>query len=206
MAAEKREIDWDKMEPLWRAGLVPKKTLAAQFGVSRPAIEKHWAKLGIERDLTAKIRQEADALVARQAVAQEVAQTVAQRLHVTEKTIVEANAQIQADVRVAHRTDIGRFRALSIKLLAEHEAMADNGPLFAQLGEILASQDEKAIDRLNDIYRKVIDLPQRTKGLKELSETLKTLIALEREAYCIDKEEEALSDSIADAIRKARGE
>jgi hypothetical protein len=52
MAGEEK-IDWEEMEPDWRAGIISKKQLSKQYGVSRAAIDKHWAKLGIERDLAA---------------------------------------------------------------------------------------------------------------------------------------------------------
>lgn len=53
----KNAIDWDAMEPDWRAGIKSKKELSEEHGVSRAAIDKHLAELGIERDLTAKIAE-----------------------------------------------------------------------------------------------------------------------------------------------------
>ena len=103
-----KTVDWDAMEPDWRAGIKSKKQLAEEFGVSRAAIDKHWAKLGIERDLSAKIRQEAEALVTRDAVAREV--THGDR--VTEREIVEANAAVQASLIREHRTDVMRYLSL----------------------------------------------------------------------------------------------
>ena len=67
---KKTACDWEAMEPLWRAGAVSVSKLSADFGVSRAAILKHWGKRGIERDLSGKIRAEADAIVARAEVKQ----------------------------------------------------------------------------------------------------------------------------------------
>ncbi|MNP34933.1 hypothetical protein D3C76_1282430 [compost metagenome] len=107
---------------------------------------------------------------------------------VSERMEVEANAQVIANIRIGHRTDIGRYRRLANKLLEELEGLTDNRELFEQLGELLVSPDDSGMDRLNDLYRKVIDLPNRTKVMKELGETLKNLIALERQAYDVGTE------------------
>lgn len=122
MVAVRSAVDWDAMEPEWRAGIKSKKELAAEYKVSRAAIDKHWAKLGIERDLSAKIKQEADALVARAAVAPEVTPEA----RATERQLVEANAAAQAQVRIAHRKTIQRLIAVCEKLLAELETCPDD--------------------------------------------------------------------------------
>lgn len=179
---KKPEIDWDSMEPEWRAGIKTKKQLAEEYGVSRAAIDKHWAKLEVTRDLGAKIRLEAEALVTREAVTREV--TLADR--VTEKEIVKANAEMQAGTILAHRKDIQRYRALCQSLLSQLEAETGEPELFSQIGELLAAPDEKGTDKLNEAYVKAISLPSRIDGVKKLAETLKTLIGLERQAFGID--------------------
>ena len=44
------------------------------------------------------------------------------------------------------------------------------------------------MDKLNEIYHKVISFGGRTDSMKKLSDTLKTLIDLERRVYKIDEE------------------
>jgi hypothetical protein len=70
-----------------------------------------------------------------------------------------------------------------MSLLGELETQTANLELFEQLGDILRSDDERGQDRRNDIYQKVISSAGRIDGMKKLSDTLKTLIGLEREAY-----------------------
>lgn len=60
MAAKPKDIDWDGMESDWRAGIVSLSVLSREYEVSRAAIEKHWDKLGVPRDLNAKIKAKAD--------------------------------------------------------------------------------------------------------------------------------------------------
>ncbi|AZD50518.1 MULTISPECIES: hypothetical protein [Pseudomonas] len=183
---DKQPTDWERIEQLYRAGLLSVREIAATCGVSHTAINKR-AKAGSwDRDLKAKIQAKADSLVSKAEVSKEVStQALA-----TERGIVEANAQVIANIRIAHRTDIGRSRRLANKLLDELEGLTDNRDLFDRLGELLRDEDDKGQDKRNDLYMKVIDLPARTKTMKELAETLKNLIALERQAYDVGAEKQ----------------
>jgi predicted DNA-binding protein YlxM (UPF0122 family) len=182
---DKVSPDWERIEHLYRAGLLSVREIAASCGVSHVAIHKRAKRDGWVRDLSAKIQAKADALVNSELVNREVTKETL----VTERGIVEANAQVIANIRIGHRTDIGRYRRLANKLLDELEGLTDNRDLFDQLGELLQSPDDNGVDKLNDLYRKVIDLPSRTKTLKELGETLKNLITLERQAYDVGAEQ-----------------
>ena len=68
MAAPKK-IDYDRIEPGWRAGLLSPHQLAALYTeetgqkVSHAAIIKHFKKSGIARDLSSKINDRANAMV-----------------------------------------------------------------------------------------------------------------------------------------------
>lgn len=181
---DKQPTDWERIEQLYRAGLLSVREIAASSGVSHVAIQKRAKRDGWVRDLAAKIKAKADSLVTRDTVTSVVTTEQA----VTERGIVEANAQVIANIRIAHRTDIGRSRRLANKLLDELEGLTDNRDLFDRLGELLRSEDDKGQDKRNDLYMKVIDLPARTKTMKELAETLKNLIALERQAYDVGAE------------------
>ncbi|EOK2809978.1 hypothetical protein ACJY85_000562, partial [Escherichia coli] len=59
-----------------------------------------------------------------------------------------------------------------------------------KLGELMFDPDDKGQDKLNDLYHKIISLPSRVKSMKDLSDSLKTLIGLEREAYSIENKAE----------------
>lgn len=178
----RRLVDWDALEPHYRAGIRSLKDMGAQFEVSDAAIVKHASKMGWTRNLKAKIKAKADAKVSAALVSAEVsAQT-----KITEAVRVEVESEVQARVRLAHRTDITRMRALVLRLLAECEAEAAEPGVFENLGEILRNPDERGQDRLNEAYQKAISLPQRIKGVKELADALRILVALEREAYGMD--------------------
>ncbi|MCE0854018.1 hypothetical protein LU689_29395 [Pseudomonas asiatica] len=182
---EKTSPDWERIEQLYRAGLLSVREIAAAHGITHGAINKRAKRDGWVRDLKAKIKAKADALVSKSLVSTEVSK---EQL-ATDRDTVEANAQVIANVRISHRTDIGRYRKLANSLLEELEGMTDNRDLFDQVGELLRSEDDNGQDKLNDLYQKVISLPSRTKTLKDLGDTLKVLITLERQAYSIDDEQ-----------------
>ncbi len=89
-----------------------------------------------------------------------------------------------------HRGDIRRARELTNTLFDELGAQCADVSALEQLGDIMFDPDDKGRDRLNEIYQKVISLPSRVKSMKDLSDSLKTLIGLEREAYSIENKAE----------------
>lgn len=181
MTEEKKPIDWERIEYDYRAGILSVREISEARGVSHTAVNKKAKQLGWERDLKAKIKAKADALVSKA----EVSKEVSSRRVATEKETIDSGAQLIADVRLGHRKDIVRFRNLASKMLAELEGVTDNRDLFDELGELMRNPDDKGQDRRNDLYQRVIDLPSRSKTMKEMSDTLKTLIGLERDAYDI---------------------
>ena len=180
----KKETDWEAVEGAYRAGLLSLREMSQEYGVSHVAIKKRADKEGWTRDLTAKIKAKAEALVN----SREVNGGVNSKPLVNETEIVNANAEVIANIRLSHRKDISRSRNVVMKLLGELEISTDNIDLFEELGEIMRSPDDKGQDKRNDIYNKVISMSGRTKTMKDLADSLKTLVALERQAYGLDTE------------------
>ena len=173
--------DWARIEIDYRAGIKPLRQIAAEHGITHGAVNKRAVRDEWVRDLGAKIRQRAESKVSKAAVSA----TVSKDRAVTEKMVVEANAEAIVRVRLAHRSDISRARKLAVALLAELEAQTGGLEELAALGEMLRDDSAAGRDRLNEAYQAVISLPERTKTLKALAEALKTLIYLEREAFGI---------------------
>jgi len=182
MTTEKKVVDWERIELEYRAGVLSVREIASANGISHTAIQKRAKAQSWARDLSDKIKTKANSLVAKAAVAREVSTETA----ATEREVVEVNAQMRADIILSHRKDIPRYRNLVNSMLSELEIETENTELFSQLGELMASPDDKGYDKLSEIYRKVMALPSRADSLKKLIDTLKTLIALEREAFGID--------------------
>ena len=93
-----------------------------------------------------------------------------------------------------------------MSLLSELEQQT--GPeavaLLENLGELMRSPDDKGADKLNDLYQKIISLPGRSKTLKDLTESLRILVTLERQAYGIEAGEDAESTVAAATGAAAR--
>lgn len=186
--------DWEAIETAYRTGSQSVREIAAQFGISHAAISKRAKKESWDRDLQARIQAKADALVTKR----EVTKKVTTEKLVTERQIVEANAEVIANVRMEHRGDIRRARTLTNSLLEELESECSDVAALSQLGELLRREDDKGMDKLNDLYHKIISLPGRVKAMKDLADSLKNLIALERQAYSLDDPDAGKQSPIGD--------
>ncbi|CAI1231336.1 hypothetical protein [Serratia ficaria] len=174
--------DWEAIESAYRAGLMSVREIASQHGISHTAINKQAKKEGWERDLKAKIKAKADTLVSRREVSKQVSTEKA----VSERQLIEATAEVIANVRMEHRGDIRKARAITNALFDELGAECADIAALEKLGELMADPDDNGRDKLNEIYRAVIGMPERVKAVKALSDALKNLIGLERQAYDID--------------------
>lgn len=205
---KRADIDWASIELEYRAGIKSLRTIGSQFGITDAAIIKRAKRDGWERDLKARIQAATEAkLLAiaekeqkdkeernqalleaqrREAGVQEelavsIKQARAKKLVSEELTVdAAANKRVGTVTRQGERID--RLTALSDKLTAELVAKVDSVSLLDRLGEIMDSPDENGKkDKLNEIYRRVIDFPSRVTAFKQLVETQKTLIGLERQ-------------------------
>ena len=182
--------DWERIEKLYRAGVLSVREIAgATSGVSHVAIHKRAKREGWERNLGAKIKAKADALVNKREVNTPVNTESGTSVLTTEREIVDANAEVIAGVRLTQRSDIRRARTLAMSLLHELEAQTVDRELFDRLEELINGAEDgdetQVSSKMLDAFRAVLSLPARTKTMKDLAETLQKLIGLEREAYNI---------------------
>ncbi|HBC6231002.1 TPA: hypothetical protein KEW28_002796 [Proteus mirabilis] len=173
---------WEAIESAYRAGVMSIREIASQYEITHQAISKRAKKEGWERDLKAKVKARAENLVAKR----EVASLVATEKAISERQLIEANAEVIANVRMEHRGDIRRARELTNNLFDELSAECADVPALRKLGELMFSPDDNGRDKLNEIYHSIISLPERVKSAKSLSETFKNLVGLERQAYGLD--------------------
>ena len=190
--------DWDRIELDYRAGIKPLRTIAGEHGITDGAIRKRAKRDGWTRDLAKRIQAKADELVRKEAVRSEVRTEKA----ASERQVIEANAIAVADVRLAHRQDIHRSRRIVMSLLDELEQQtgSDTAAMLEQLGELLRTEDKNGQDKLNDLYHKLISLPGRAKTMKDLGESLRVLVALERQAFGLDDKENSPTDALTSLL------
>ncbi|OBU09909.1 hypothetical protein [Morganella psychrotolerans] len=185
--------DWEAIESAYRAGMMSLREIASQHDITHGAINKRAKKEGWERDLREKIKLKADALVSKR----EVSTKVSTEKAVSERILIEANAEVIATVRMEHRGDIRRARELANALFDELSTECADVPALKKLGELMIEPDDNGRDKLNELYHAIISLPERVKSAKALSETLKNLIGLERQAYGLD---DALQNNAASQL------
>jgi hypothetical protein len=156
--------------------------IASQHGISEGAIRKRAKRDDWSRDLAAKVKERADDLVRKAEVRKQVRTETA----LSERVLIEATAEVVAAVRMEHRGDIQRAREITNALFDELGAECADVDSLRKLGELMLSPDENGRDKLNEIYHSIISMPERVKAVKALSDALKNLIGLERQAYDID--------------------
>lgn len=172
--------DWEKIELEYRAGLLSLREIAATHGVSHVAIAKRAKREGWVKDLEAQIKAKAQALVNKA----EVNKTVTTEKLVTEKLLVDSSAQVIANIRIAHRTDIARARSLAMKLLNELDAQTDNIGLIEQMEKAMAESKESTAG-LSQAFQRITSTSGRIDSAKKLAEAMRVLVSMEREAYGI---------------------
>jgi hypothetical protein len=198
--AERKAVDWDLVERDWRAGIKSKQQMSTEYGVSRQAMDKHFAKRGITRYLADKIRDKATSLVERSIVPAEPLSPA------TEREIVDANAALQSDIILTHRKDIQRTRKLSMQLLGELEAQTDSRDLIEELSDLLRNPDDKAMMRRLELLERMMSLGTRAGTMKTLTETLRTLVSMERQAFGLDEkaDDEGGDGAVDDIIKRVQ--
>lgn len=198
MAAPKK-VDYERIEPGWRAGVLSPAQLAAEYteatgiSCSAAAVRKHFTKAGIPRDLTAQVRAKADALVLEAGVAAKRPPPDPGQRPITPATaaVVEQAALDSATIQLAHRADIRRGREVVSQLQADLEVIAEHQDVSALLAEAAKMRDDDTessrLARVAATIEAVMkSLNARANTSARLIETLKGLIPLERQAWKID--------------------
>ena len=109
--------------------------------------------------------------------------------------IVNAESDLQANVRLSHRKDIAKLRAISQRLLD-------------RLGDLCDMDEEEILDIAEGMdAKKLAAMPAQIDAAKKLGETLKLAISMEREAFAMDKmtdPAEAMGNSITALLQGMR--
>lgn len=152
-AAGKAAPDWERIELDYRAGIKSLRQIADDHGISEGAVRKRAKRDDWTRDLSGRIQDKAEQLVRKEAVRSLVRTDGA----ITERVLVEVNAQAAADIRLSHRRDIARSKGVANGLLDELE---DGAQMY--------------------------ELDARVKMAKMLAETLRITVDMERQAFGMD--------------------
>lgn len=180
---EKAIVDWDGLEPHYRAGLRPLKDLGAEFGVSDAGILKHARKMGWTRNLKARI----DAKTREKVSAAVVSAEVSDGRKLTAQIRVEVESEVRARIELAQRSDSAELRAASMAMVREVGLVSQNLDAIRNLGELLIDPGEDKNGKLREALERVLSVPGRAKTLKDAAETAIKAIQNERQVNRMDE-------------------
>lgn len=180
MAADKKPkpaVDWEAVEKEYRAGVLSVSEIGRRNGVTEGAIRKRAKRDGWERDLTAKVQEKVRTGLVRTEVRGESDGAKSR----TERQIVDdAAAAVIALVR-EHRADLRAGRELATTLLKQLQDVTGNREAIeAAIAEHIEAGPQRAA------MIRAVSLPSNVACLRELSNVLKNLIPLERQAFNVD--------------------
>lgn len=181
-----REIDWEKIELDYRAGIKTLREIAKEHGIAHGSITNKAKKEGWARDLSAKIRAKADEIVSKKLASKKLASKKASKnKQQSEIDCVQANADNSAEIQIQERDDVSKARKLTMSLFNELKSLSDNTDLAEALSEAVGSRDSDD-EKIMDAVKKITALPGRIKCMKDLTDALKIQIELERKVHKID--------------------
>jgi len=176
--AVKPKIDWDAIEPHYRAGIRTFKDLGAEFGVSDAGIIKHAKRFGWTRNLKGKIQ----ALAEKKVSELEVSEGVSVEGKLTEFERVEFDSTQIAKIHYRERKDLVVLRDRFRSMAEEFGILCDSQEDLAKLGELMRDKDA-SLDKLNAVYQKVISFDGRVESGKKLVETTRMLYDMESKVF-----------------------
>lgn len=195
---EKRPApDWDAIEREYRAGQLSVSEIGRQHGISHTAINKHAARHGWVRDLSARVRQ----AVAARLVSEPVSSDKAQGSSFSVETAIDAAAARAVELVRQHRAALRTGRSLVLSLIDElAEASAQRNALV----EAIEMETAGDLDsRRRTAMLRAVSLPTRAATVRDLSTALRNLIGLERQAFSLnDEPEREQSQSLGSLIEQ----
>jgi len=173
--AERKQVDWESVERDYSAGLLSLREIADKYGVSEGLVRRKATQNEWNRDLSKKIQDKADSIVRKESVRSSVRTEKA----VSEKEVIEANAQAIVNVKLGHRTSIKKVNGLVESLLDEIETL----------------NKDKSVE----------NLPMRVDVTKKLMDTLKTSIDKERQAFGIVDAPTPTENAVTELLKACQG-
>ena len=190
------KVNWERVELAYRANVKTVAQIAKEFGLKDSTLRSRAKRNGWSRDLGKRIRLEADSIVNANAVKREVG-----RLESIDNATVEENAKLTASIRISHREDIGKARALSMMLLDDLKAQVgtENRKRLEDL--FIAALKAEVIDASAlEAYERVTSISNHMRTLKDLADIMTKFVALERQAYGLDDTENLPVDALTSLL------
>lgn len=180
--------DWPAIERHYAAGVLSVRAIGRKFGVSHTAIAKRATEYGWVRSAAPQIQARAQEMVARAEVAAQVATPLRPETPSQHEATIEASAEALALVLLGQRKDIKRGMGVVESMFEELERLMGSPELYGQLHMLLTLETKDSPAEIagavaRDLAHVVESLPERARILKSLTESLSTLVSLQRESY-----------------------
>lgn len=169
-------IDWPSIELHYRAGTRALRDIGQEFGCTHAAIRKRAIRDRWTRDLQGKVHELADEMVAQVAVSK-VSRAEAEHQR------IRSDAAAETQVRLAHRRDIAKARALVRWLWNELDDWLERGRCPEAAGD---ASIERAPASPGPIRRST-STPPPVHVARDLIEAMHRLIQLERQAFGLNQ-------------------
>ena len=99
---------------------------------------------------------------------------------------IEAYAEVITRVRLGQNERFRRVAQLCMSMFEELEEQVEARPLLNELGDLMVRPNDAGYDKLNEIYRKVIEFPGQVRAMKDLADVIGQLTTWETKAFRLD--------------------
>lgn len=183
--------DWQTGRILYTQGILSIREVADRLGISQGTLTGYAKRHGWTRDLAGRAKAKAEDLLQAHGSPRALAEvpTTGAMPANDEREAVDTGAKAIVHVRLGHRRDIARARRIVSSLMDELEVVQDAPEIFAQVREWLEGLDPLStvpLPLLHSALQVVESLPQRAKVAKDLVDTLRSVVGMEREAFGLD--------------------
>ena len=146
MARLREDIDWEGVERDYRAGVATLRQIAETYKTNHVSVLKRAKSEGWDRDLSARIAEKAAALITKREATKNDTSLV------SEREIVESNANCIAVVALAHRRDIKGLRDLAARYKDELEGYEEDLQKRASILKTLTDVQTRLVQTEREAY------------------------------------------------------
>lgn len=185
--------DWEAIERAYRAGMLSIREIAKQHSLSDKAIRNKAKEFGWERDLSEKINEKVRAeLVRSQSATAD-----------SEREIIDTAAATVVHVVRSHRKRITKQAAV-VDLLTEQ--LAEAAQKREEIEDTIhdETQEDSSGQRRAAMLR-AVSLQTHSTIAVNLSNAMKTLVGMERQAFNIKDESEAPVSALGELLKQVSG-
>lgn len=183
------KYDWEAIARDYKAGQLSLREIGKKHGPTDGAIRARAKKHGWTRDLSDEVRRQARS----QALREEL-----RTPNASDEEIVEEAAKVGSQVIQTHRRDIRDGREIVEMMLGELKAECQHHELLSELAEQRIDADDMDARAANAV-RRAVSLPGRAGTIRDLSQSMQRLVALERQAFNLD--EQGSGDAYEDLLQ-----